>query len=243
MQFAIDYGNSFIKLGKFEEDKLTETKKFQHPDELYVYLKQYREAGIIISSVKTSYQEIIAYIPQPRPVLLNNQLSFPFQNLYKTPETLGADRIAAVSGAYNKLPGENLLVIDLGTCITFDFISSKGQYTGGSISPGIYLCFKALHHYTANLPLLETYMETPLTGEDTYSSIMSGVVNGKIAEINGIIERYKSGYNNLKIFMCGGDIKFFERNIKHTIFAEENLVLYGLNHLLEFNNQNKQDVG
>ena len=243
MNFAIDYGNTLIKTGEFEEEELKQVKKFKSPEELKNYLSNQNIDGLIISSVNKAYDEILPYIPFKDPLMLDSNLNLPFTNKYQSPESLGADRIAAITGAFSQFQNANLLVIDFGTCITFDFMNKNREYLGGAISPGIFLSFRAMHHFTARLPLIENYEDIPLIGNNTELSMKSGVVNGKIAEINAIIERYKAEFTDLKIFICGGDVIFFERNIKHTIFAEENLVLIGLNYLLNYNNKKGKDIG
>jgi len=166
---------------------------------------------------------------------LNNSTSLPINNLYKTIQTLGKDRIAAVTGGANLFPNNDLLIIDAGTCITFDFINANKDYLGGAISPGINLRFKALHNFTGNLPLIDPKADVNLIGDSTESSILSGVINGVREEVDGIIGRYKSSYPNMKVIFTGGDVKYFDKYVKNNIFAVENLVLKGLKAILNYN--------
>lgn len=166
---------------------------------------------------------------------IHSGIPVPFKINYRTPETLGIDRLAGIACAWERFPGKNTLVIDAGTCITYDFISAQGVYSGGGISPGIDIRFKSLQDYTANLPLVELSGNISLIGDSTKNSILSGVYYGMLAEIEGIIERYKSEFSDLTIFMSGGSSIFFESKIKHSIFAFPNMVLLGLYSIYEFN--------
>ena len=154
--------------------------------------------------------------------------------MYKR-QTLGHDRIALVSAAAVNFPGQNILIIDVGTCITYDFKNSKNEYLGGGISPGIQMRFKSLNSETSNLPLLTINLDNKLLGDDTDSSINSGVINGVISEIDGLINQYQERFKNIKIILTGGDSDFLLNKIKNTIFADQNFLLKGLNYLLEDN--------
>ena len=134
-------------------------------------------------------------------------------------------------------PGKNALLIETGTCITYDFIDSDGLYHGGGISPGIRLRFKALHTFTDKLPLIEPEKDPALIGDTTENAILSGVINGVKAEVSGLISSYESNYENLTIILSGGDLVYFDKNLKNNIFAVPNIVLKGLNIILEFNDK------
>ncbi|MGL4492132.1 MAG: type III pantothenate kinase, partial [Tannerellaceae bacterium] len=155
--------------------------------------------------------------------------------LYKTPNTLGRDRLAAVVGAHSIKPGHNLLVIDAGTAITYEFLNAEGCYMGGNISPGMKTRFKALNYYTQKLPLLNEDGDTPDLGDSTETAIRSGVVNGVVFEIDGYINSLRSKYSDLFVFLTGGHSFYFERRLKNSIFADINLVLIGLNTILDYN--------
>ncbi|GAB4420556.1 MAG: type III pantothenate kinase [Bacteroidia bacterium] len=159
---------------------------------------------------------------------------FPIENRYATPATLGTDRIVAVIGAL-KVARPPLLVIDAGSAITFDFADAQGAYLGGGISPGIAMRFRALHTFTARLPLVEPSADAPLVGDSTVDSLLSGVMNGVRAEISGIVHRYRSAYGpELKAFLTGGDMIYFENLDKTFNFADSDLVLRGIFHLLNW---------
>jgi type III pantothenate kinase len=157
---------------------------------------------------------------------------------YHTPDTLGTDRIAAVVAAHNLYPDKNILVVETGTCITYDFIDAEGIYRGGSISPGLGLRFSALHNFTDKLPLIEPVKDAILIGKSTESSIQSGVINGLIAEVQGIISMYENNYEDLTIILSGGNLDYFDKILKNNIFAVPNIVLTGLNIILDFNDKN-----
>ena len=162
-------------------------------------------------------------------------MALPIQNLYSTPETLGVDRIAAVCGAQTTFPNEKCLVIDMGSCITYDYLNEKGEYHGGSISPGLNMRFKAVHTFTAKLPLVKPLADPALIGTTTASNIQSGVINGLTEEIKGIISLYQHKFGNIRVILCGGDAHFFENKLKGVIFAIPELVLIGLNSILSHN--------
>jgi len=168
-------------------------------------------------------------------IILDNQTPLPIKNNYQTPETLGKDRLAAVTGAYQLYPGQNVLVIDAGTAVTYDFINHKGEYAGGSISPGLTMRFRALHTFTTRLPLLQAEEISYLTGCNTRESILSGVMNGLRIEIDGIIDQYSILWPSFQVILTGGDAKYFEKILKNSIFASPNLVITGLKLILDYN--------
>ena len=145
------------------------------------------------------------------------------------------DRIASACGAFQLFPRENTLSIDAGTCITYEFTDADGNYRGGGISPGLNMRFKAVHTFTAKLPLISAKQNAPLVGNTTETSIQSGVINGLIAEIDGIIDRYQREFGAVRVILCGGDTRFFENQLKASIFASPELVLIGLNSILNYN--------
>ena len=157
--------------------------------------------------------------------------------MYKTPTTLGVDRLALVSASVNKFSSKNVLIIDAGTCITYDFIDNKNNYLGGAISPGVYTRYKSLNNLTAKLPLLKPRTVKNITGNSTKQSIHSGVINGVLFEIEGVIKNYNTKYEDLTVILTGGDSKFLSKQLKNSIFANSNFLLEGLNYILEFNSQ------
>ena len=167
--------------------------------------------------------------------VLNHDAKIPFKNEYATPRTLGVDRIALVSAAAIKFPKENVLVIDAGSCITYDFLSATNTYLGGAISPGIKMRFKALHHFTDKLPLLEKKLPENWIGDSTENSMQIGVIKGIQNEIEGYISLYKEKFKNLTVILTGGDADFLRDSLKNDIFADSNFLLEGLNYILEHN--------
>jgi type III pantothenate kinase len=159
----------------------------------------------------------------------------PIKNSYRTPDSLGKDRLAAVIGGNSIFPGSNILIIDAGTAITYDFIKADGTYIGGNISPGLKMRFQALHQYTNQLPLLKREANFELLGRDTHEAIVSGVQNGIVFELNQYIAALSNQNQNLHIILTGGDSKFFDNKLKYPIFVEPNLVLLGLNKILKYN--------
>ncbi|MDO9254364.1 MAG: type III pantothenate kinase [Bacteroidales bacterium] len=239
MNLIIDTGNTFTKLALFQGREMVAFSSFEGVDEKQII--KFCELNLsiknaILSSVKAYPSGIDAYLNDHYfTVLFSHTTSIPVINKYGTPETLGKDRLAGVVGAQKILPANDILVIDAGTAITYDFITASGEYMGGAISPGIAMRYKALNTYTDRLPLLNYYEEVQLTGNDTYTSIYSGVLNGAVAEMEGIIQQYRNLYPGIKIIITGGDHNYFDKRLKIKTFAAPNLVLEGLNLILDFN--------
>ncbi len=233
---AIDSGNSSVKLGIFEHRKLIYVNYSVSVPEIPAILENFRVARAIISDVAGKNDDLVSALPEGTPVLIvRHDLRFPFSINYATPETLGTDRISAVAGAWDAYGPSDILVINCGTCITYDIIDKGGNYKGGGISPGIILRLRSLHQFTAGLPEVPVIRDFPLVGTDTVSSIHSGTLGGAVAEINGMIERYLIYYPDLKIVMSGGFSEFFESKIKGTIFVNPELVLWGLRVIAQHN--------
>jgi type III pantothenate kinase len=170
-------------------------------------------------------------------VLLDRHLKLPFTINYQTIETLGVDRLALVAAAANTYPNQNVLTIDAGTCITYDFLSDTNNYLGGSISPGLRMRYTALHQQTAKLPKLSPEYPVNITGNSTNQAIHSGVVMGLIYELDGVISDYMANYQKLTVVLTGGDTNFLAEKLKSVIFANPNFLLQGLNNILNFNLQ------
>ncbi len=236
MNLCIDIGNTLLKAALFDHDKLVQKEVFSNEKELFNWTARHNLQHIIVGSVKEFEKELFDAIPKSGALFVfDSLLRLPIQNKYASPETLGQDRLASVIGAQAHLPKQDCLVIDAGTCVTYDFITSDAEYMGGAISPGLHMRFKALHHFTAKLPLVESEGKDILVGSDTYSCIRSGVVNGLTFEIEKTMSEYRRVYPALQVLMCGGDAPFFESRIKETIFVVPDLVLFGLNHTLLYN--------
>ena len=241
MNLIIDVGNTRIKAAVFEKDSLVKQAVFTAKELVYQIEKivtTYSISRGIVSSVSVVDQKILKELHQLLPLMeLNGDTKLPFENAYATPKTLGVDRIALVAAAVDKFNNKNVLIIDAGTCITFDFVSADKKYEGGAISLGIQMRYKALNSYTAKLPLLEMKSGTHFIGNSTETSIHSGVVNGVLNEIKGVIKQYKSEKEDLTVVLTGGDTIFLAKQLKSSIFANPNFVLEGLNTILIYNKE------
>lgn len=241
MNLCIDQGNSSTKTGVFDGDRLVFAEQVYQPDSerIIEIFKQNNIRYSILSSVIRPDDSLIQFLKREskKYVELSHTTSLPINNYYKTPETLGRDRLAAVVGAVSLMPDTDLLVIDAGTAITYDFVDAAGNYYGGNIAPGLTLRAKALYEFTKNLPLVEVTDEVDFLGNDTHSAIQAGVLYGIVLEIDGYIERLMLKYPKLSVFLTGGSSFYFENKLKNRIFANENLVLTGLNRILQNNVQ------
>ena len=240
MNLIIDVGNTSAKLAVFDAHTMVH-KEVVEAKNLLKSLKttknRYKALDLaIISSVGKPDTSIVAYINTEFHVLvLNAQTKLPFKNFYKTPNTLGVDRIALVSASVQQFSDKNVLIIDAGTCITYDFINAKNEYLGGAISPGIRMRYQSLNYFTANLPLLETEWPNNVVGNTTANSMHSGIVIGVLKEIDGVIYDYQQKYSDLTVILTGGDTNFLSKQLKSSIFANSNFLLEGLNYILQFN--------
>ena len=239
MNLAIDVGNTRVKAAVFEKDKLVELIVFDKTkilSEIKKILKKHVISNGIMSNVASVSDSKLKKLQNLLQIkVISSSTKVPFENLYKTPKTLGVDRIALVAGAVSQFSGNNILVIDAGTCITFDFVNSEGAYLGGAISPGLQMRFNSLNYFTANLPLLEKEELSDFIGKNTSESINSGIINGVIQEIDGVINQYKKKYLDLTVVLTGGDTNFLAKQLKSSIFANQNFLLQGLNTILIFN--------
>jgi type III pantothenate kinase len=236
MNVVIDFGNSAAKVGIFDHQNLMARHTFTTEEEVWRFLESTDITNIIVSSVKTSADKILARADRAQKAFsLDQDLPLPIKNLYKTPLTLGVDRLAGVCGAKQLFPFQNCLVIDAGTCITYDFLDKEGNYHGGAISPGMNMRFKAMNTFTARLPLVSPVDNPALIGDSTESCMQSGVIHGLVSELDGIITQYQAEFPHLRVILCGGDAVFFENKLKASIFASPELVLVGLNSILIYN--------
>ena len=238
MNLVLDVGNSLLKIALFEKSELIQKFKFSgnYKRNIEDIISKYKVTHSIISNVGRIDDSTINILKESTNLLLvSNQLKIPFKNLYKSKNTLGQDRLALVSAAAFNFPNENVLIVDVGSCITYDFKNNNNEYLGGGISPGISMRFKSLNTFTSNLPLIDFDSIHQLIGNNTNNSINSGVINGTISEINGIIQQYCEEFKNIRIILTGGDSNFLLKRIKNSIFADQNFLLVGLNKLLEDN--------
>lgn len=242
MNLSIDVGNTSVKVAVFEEDTLVNFVVFEKKiiiSEIKKIVKNFKISQGIMSSVASVSESDMQKLQEMIPLeFVSSKTKVPFNNKYKTPLTLGVDRIVLMVAAVKKYPKKNVLVIDAGSCITFDFVTKELNYLGGAISPGVAMRYKALHNYTANLPLLDKVMVTNFVGGSTVESMHAGVVNGVVKEIDGVIAEYKDKYLDLTVVLTGGDTNFLSKQLKSSIFANQNFLLYGLNELLTYKKTN-----
>ena len=243
MILAVDVGNTRVKVAVFQNDTIFESflfetisfekkiKKIIKNNDLITHLVV-ASVGLIDKSVFFGLENSV------KVHFVSHQDLFPFENKYQTPHTLGIDRMVLAAGAVLQYPNQNRLVIDAGTCVTYDFINQKNHYLGGAITPGLAMRYKALNQYTSKLPLLENEVPAFFIGDSTAQSIHSGVVNGLTFEIDGFIDQYKSLNSNFIIILTGGDAVFLAKRLKNTIFANSNFLLESLNQTFQYKIKN-----
>jgi len=240
MNLIVDIGNSRTKFALFKKNELLYDASFE-PVEFVTQVKSVFEQypkishAIISATTQLVHKEFEVLSLFCKTHLLSSISKIPFKNSYATPQTLGADRIALATAAFYYNRGGNTLIIDAGTCITYDLINDFDEYLGGAISPGIQLRYTAMHKETANLPLLQKEIPSHFIGNSTANAMHSGVVNGVTHEIEGVILQYAKRFKDLTIILTGGDTHFLSKRLKNTIFADSKFVLKGLNYLLEYN--------
>ncbi|HYX06746.1 MAG TPA: type III pantothenate kinase [Bacteroidales bacterium] len=243
MNLIFDIGNTQTKAAIYKNDKELFTESI--PALTVSYIRNLIERfgppeRVILSSVSKEDSGIAEFLKTNTGyfIQLDERTLLPFQNLYETKNSLGKDRLAAIAGACNIFPGANVLVIDAGTAITFDFINDNNEFLGGNISPGLRMRFNALHNFTSKLPLLEPAESVELFGRNTNAAIISGIENGMIYEIEGCISGFRKKFPDLKVIFTGGDAIFFDKMLKSSIFVISNLVTLGLNRILNYNAEN-----
>ncbi|WP_127138212.1 type III pantothenate kinase [Flagellimonas oceanensis] len=240
MNLVIDIGNTRIKYAVFQNRRLI----YDHSFESGLFLSKIKELfeqfprinNAIISSVgklDRKERDVVALFCKVH--VLSSASKVPFKNSYATPSTLGVDRLALAAAAYYQNPRGNTLVIDAGTCITYEMVNNAGEYVGGAISPGIQMRYNAMHNQTAGLPQLAPDELLDFIGNSTESCMHSGVINGVAQEVDGVINQYRSRFQHLTVILTGGDSHFFAKRLKNTIFANSKFLLEGLNCLLEYN--------
>ena len=231
MNVIVDIGNTRVKVAIFNANSLKELLFFDH-SEWMNYVRSLDSYSLIISNVGLSNDLVRSKFPDA--IYLSHELNFDFKNLYETPETLGVDRIALVVGSRG-ISDSNRLIIDLGSCITFDFVNKQNEYLGGAISPGLKMRAKAMHNFTSKLPLIDHMIEPNLIGNTTKTSLQSGLYHGVLNEINGSINAYENKFGEIDVILTGGDAKIFDSKIKRPIFVAPELALEGLNKILQDN--------
>ncbi|MFZ4543356.1 MAG: type III pantothenate kinase [Saprospiraceae bacterium] len=240
MNLIIDMGNTRTKLAIFKHSTLVHKIAIENSQLNSSILekieKEFEPAKYIMTYSGKLNDDVFEFLQKkPHFILLDQHTPIPIINGYETPATLGKDRLSAVVAAHNLFPDSHCLVIDCGTCITYNFIDKQGKFEGGSISPGLHMRFKALHKLTAKLPMVEPGDAPELIGKNTEMAIRIGAQNGAILEMDAFIQSYLQRFPEIKTLLTGGDAHFFELRLKNKIFADENLVLKGLNDILNFN--------
>ncbi len=239
MNLIIDAGNTYVKIAVFNKGLLfyKESLERNNLSKLSEVIKENSTIDFaIISSVSNVHSdEIIPLLKGIAVIELSANTPLPFKIDYDTPNTLGVDRIALVAAAHKKFPTQHCLVIDAGSCITYDLIDKNAVYQGGIIGPGLRMRYKSLHEFTARLPQLEPRIEKSIIGKSTNSAMHNGVSLAMTVEINGIIAEFSNTYEDLVVILTGGDAHFLSKRLKSGIFAHSNFLMQGLNYILEYN--------
>ena len=242
LNLIIEQGNTATKVAVFNYEEMLVSSVYEsfQVSDLIPFLQKYPIEKGIMSTVAAHDDELIAFLKSNLRyfVCLNEQLRLPVTIQYDTPQTLGKDRVAAVVGAQFLQPGRDVLVIDAGTAITYDMLEASGVFIGGNISPGMTMRFRSLNQFTKRLPMVKEQGNIPFLGTSTDSAILAGVVNGIVYEMDAYITELREKYPDIFIFLTGGHSFYFERRLKNSIFAAINLVLIGLNRILEYNVEN-----
>lgn len=236
---CFDFGNTRLKCAVFEGEICKDVIVLQNgePETIEKLIQQYKPAKSILSSVINHNAAIEELLQQHTKFhKLSNTSNLPVTLTVTKPETIGADRLALMVAAVKQYPNQHNLVIGLGTCVTYNFINKFGHFLGGAISPGLEMRFKAMHEYTAKLPLVAADGNIPLVGYDTRTNLLTGVILGLSKEIDGFIEEYELKYSNFNALLTGGDMTFFAPHLKKKIFADPYLIYKGLYAISEFNN-------
>ena len=239
MNLVIDIGNTAVKVYLFKNNEIIKREVLSE-NALIQYLKLIAIddiRNIICSSVTKSYKDQLSKIFKNSNYFdfSDNNLKIPFTNNYETKKSLGQDRIGLISSAVLKFQDQNSLVIDMGTCITYDFIDSQNIYHGGAISPGIRMRYSSFSNYTSNLPLLKFQDITKIIGANTEESLHIGINNGIVGEINQYINSLKKSYSEFNVIITGGDSIFLLNKIKNAIFADQDFLASGLNYIIKLN--------
>ena len=226
---VIDIGNTVSKIAYANGGVVGKVHRF-HGDNITSYvsklIEKKRPQVVIVSTVRGEDKELFLYLEQnsDKFILFDNNLPLPIANKYKTPNSLGTDRLAGAVAAHALFPDKDCIVIDFGTALTTNFITKEGEFLGGNISVGLRTRFKALHQYTKRLPLVETPINLSDIGGSTGEAIENGVVLGIMFEVEGYINKYPGHI----IIFTGGDAIYFAEKLKKSIFVVYNLILIGL---------------
>jgi type III pantothenate kinase len=238
MNFVVDFGNTRIKAAIFNGSILEHSYVFNSVSGLIEGIKEIPDfKNCLVGSVTAMHNEFMKAIPKGKNVILFAATTpIPLKNLYKSALTLGSDRIAGSVGSFSFYPNQNVLTVDAGTCIKYNFVNAHNEYLGGAISPGLPMRLKAMKEFTHALPMVEMDKTfTDLVGTNTKDSMLSGALTGAVAEVDGMIDKYLLNYANLQVVLTGGDADYLGKQLKNRLFANQNLLLYGLNTILNYN--------
>jgi type III pantothenate kinase len=234
LQYVLDAGNTRLKIGRFEGGHLVQVEALALAD-WQQYRLPFPANAAALASVSVPEAELEVWLREQgveRVLRFDPSVPMPFASAYTSPETLGSDRKMLILGALSRFPACNRLLIGMGSCLTYDLLTAQDLHLGGDISPGMHMRWRAMHEFTARLPLVTEPEPLQAYGTNTLSALRSGVVQGMVAEIQGRIRQLEQEIPNLTIILTGGDAHFFEKQINSPIFAEPNLALYGLHALL-----------
>jgi type III pantothenate kinase len=244
MNLIVDIGNTNAKLAVFKDDDVVHFETVDYAelmDVLDTYLRKFDITKSILSNVGAQIEGLNEFLKKHfYHINLDSSISLPIGINYDTPETLGVDRMALAVASFYQSKGKNSLVIDMGSCITYDFTTSEGEYQGGAISPGLNMRFKAMHNFTESLPLVSIRESQSIIGKNTEMSLVNGVVNGITAEIDSYIDALIKEFGDISVFISGGDHRFFVNKLKNSIFADQKILLRGLNKILNYNFEKKK---
>ena len=246
MNLALDFGNSRVKAAIFDKRKLLYVESYLSftIKKLETTIRKFKVMSSILASVTNEGKEIEQLLKEKTHFIkFDSATAIPINNLYETPRTLGADRLANLIGAHSVAGKRNILVISAGTCITYDVITAEENYFGGNITPGLDMRLKAMNTFTARLPLVKKKMTNELFGRSTKESLLTGAITGASLEMKGFISEYKKKYPRLRVILTGGDALYFKTMVqdklpdgKSKTFAVPHLSLYGLNEILLMHN-------
>ena len=237
---CFDFGNTRKKLAIFDNDKLTTTLVLENDsvDTIQSLIDTYKPQKTILSSVVDHNPAIEGVLSrQTKFHKLNHLTKLSFTTPVGKPATIGADRLALAAAAVHFYPGKHNFVIGMGSCVTYNFINKYNEFLGGAISPGLEMRLKAMHQFTAKLPLVAADSNVPLIGYDTETNLQSGAVLGLAKEIDGFIDAYEEKFGNFNALLTGGDLVHLAPHLKNKIFADPELIFKGLYAISEVNNQ------
>ncbi|MFP5471075.1 MAG: type III pantothenate kinase [Bacteroidia bacterium] len=237
MNLAVDFGNTNVKCALFSNNEIVFHKIITEniEQELNDWSSKHSISQTILSSVVNTPSFMEEFLSKNNGFELTHHTKLPIVNKYTTPETLGKDRLANAVALAALYPNKNALSVDIGTCLKFDFITLNREYLGGSIAPGFEMRLNAMHHFTDKLPLPEVVVPSNFIGDSTNDALLSGAYYGMLAEIMQVINFYKVRYTDVVVVATGGDVHYFEKELKNAIFANSFLTLVGLNEILKYN--------